>query len=361
MASTAQSLPYFGRAWQISVDTADGTHLVLSSDQFSEALRVTFAIDMFLLLDYWQAQVTIYNLSSETAGQIAQGAPNLGQLWQSRQPLVAGDTVTVSAGYQSSSSGSFDAGTNVIYSGKLLQPVWLRENVVDFKLILRCVTGLLEDAVNFTGFTLAKGATDLDTLGQVCSQAERPIQIENIDAASRAKLAQTVYPRAQAFHGRPWNYIRQIAAQNNLFAWVSPNGLNVRSFDPSAAPAAPDYAYGPPDLPGSYTTGGTAQGLVKKTLLGSPAQTQDGVLFRVLLDPQVRIGDVVQLAPGTIVTPAPVQIGTLPPIPSANGLYVVSGVRHVGDTRGRGDDWYTEITGVIMDFFANFLQARNAS
>jgi len=33
-----------------------------------------------------------------------------------------------------------------------------------------------------------------------------------------------------------------------------------------------------------------------------------------------------------------------PSLPSRNALYVVAGVRHVGDSRGTGDDWYTEIT-----------------
>jgi hypothetical protein len=373
MASAAQTLPYFGRAWDISVDTQDGTHLVLSSDQFSEALRVTFTVDMVMLMAYWQAQVTIYNLSNETATQIWKGSnrnygQGLGGLLQSRdvllnkQPLVLGDVVTISAGYKADTSGNFDPVTGLLYYGKVLQPVWLRENVVDYKLILRLTTGLPEDAYNLTSFALEKDNTADDSIRQICAQAKTPIPIEGIDSGSQAKLSQTKFARAQAFHGRPYEMIREIIKQHGLFAWVKPidpktgiGGLNVRSFD--GPPPAPDHVYGPPDPSGSSAP---TQGLIKRTLIGVPEQTQAGVVFRVLLDPSVRIGDVVQLAPGTIINAHPMQIFVLPAAsPSVEGTYTVQGIRHVGDTRGRGDDWYTEIHAVVPNFFAEFLKSNN--
>ncbi len=359
MASQAP-LPFFGRAWNIAVDTADGQHLVVASSRADESLRATFAIDMYMLLAYWQAEVSIFNMSSQTAGTIWKGSPKLGDLWQFQKPLVAGDTVTVSAGYESSEAGGFNPDANVLYQGKVLQPVWLRENVVDYRLILRCVTGLIEDAVNFTSFPIAGGVSAHDALAQICSQANPPIPIDRIDEGARTRLSQQSYPRAQAIHGRPWNAIRSITAENNLFAWVNPRGLNVRSFGSGGTPQTPDYAYGPPEPAGNSGSRQTAQGLVKRTLIGTPEQTQDGVVFRVLLDPQVRIGDIVLLEPGTLINPVPIQVGQLPAAPSQNGIYVVAGLRHFGDTRGRGDDWFTEIHGVVMDFFANFLTARQA-
>jgi hypothetical protein len=356
MASAAQALPYFGRAWHIAVDTSDGAHLVLSSDQFSEALRVTFSADMRMLLPYWMAQVTIYNLSNETATQIWKGTPGfgseLGTMLQPGDEMRLGDVVTISAGYQSDGSGKFNPSKSVIYEGKILQPVWLRENVVDSKLILRLSTGLPGDL--FCSFPVPKNTTDLTTIEQICSQATTPIPINEIDAASRAKLSKAPCPRAQAIHGRPLEQIRQIAKQNGVFPWVSAHGLNIRSFD--SAPKESDYIYGPPD-PQGYSPTSPQKGPIKKTLIGVPEQTQDGAVFRVLLDPDVKIGDTVQLAPGTIINPFPRQIGALPAAPSVNGQYVVAGIRHVGDTRGRGDDWYTEIHGVVMDFFPRFLGA----
>ncbi len=352
MSSAAQSLPFFGRAWQISVDTADGAHLVLSSSDSGEALRVTFAVETYALLAYWTGTVEVFNMAAETVHRITQGAPDLANAWRFNQPLVAGCTVSVSAGYQARQG--FNANANLIYQGKLLQPIWTRENVVDFKLKLRCLTGLLEDAVSMVSFSLAAPATDYDVLQRICS--EGGIRVDVIDDAAAAAMRRSSAPRSQTFHGRPFSYIQQIAGQNNLLAWVSPRGLNVRSFDPEKPPATPDFAYAPRDLP---STGAPQRITLKRTMIGSPEQTQDGVKFRVLLDPEVKVGDVIQIAPGTLINLFPVSIGELPPIPSRNGLYVVAGVAHHGDTRGRGNDWYTEITGVVMDFFANFLQARN--
>ena len=379
MASAAQAPPYFGRAWKITADAADGTHLVISSDQFDDALRVTFTIDMFMLLTYWQATVTIYNLSNEAATKIWQGNTNFGPkpgglldsrgILRQQQPFILGDVVTISGGYQSGISGKFDASTSVLYCGKVLQPIWTRENVVDYKLTLRLTTGLPEDAHNFASFPLEKGVTDYEKLTQVCGLANTPIPIDKIDDDAKAELGKQTYPRSQVVHSRPYDVLREIMRQHSLFAWVKPidpatgiGGLNVRKFDPNAPAQTPDYAYAPPNLEGQYTTDGTMQGLVKKTLIGTPEQTQDGVLFRVLLDPLVRIGDIVQLAPGTIVNPYPLQYGAVPPAaPLVNGLYTVAGIRHVGDTRGRGDDWYTEIQGLVPNFFASYSETRKQS
>jgi hypothetical protein len=347
--------PFFGRAWSASVDTQDGNHYVVRSlvGDGEEPLHVRFVVEMYALLAYWTAQIEIENMSSAVAANITAGNPDVANFWKFNQPLITGDSVSLSAGYQSAADGRFTAEPNILFSGKLLQAIWTRENVVDYRLTMRCVTGLLEDALNFVSFPWERGATAYDTMNQVSSQAG--IATERIDDRARQVLQGTAYPRAQAIHGRPYDVVRQIARQHNLAAWVSPRGLNVRSFDPSAV-ETPDYAYGPPDLPGNLTTGGTQQGLVKKTLIGTPQQTQNGVTFRVLLDSAVKIGDIVQIATGTLIQLAPIQIGSLPPVPNRNGIYVVAGIRHVGDTRGRGDDWYTEITGVTADFFPRFIR-----
>ncbi len=368
--ANSQSIPYFGRAWDISVFAKDGTQLLLSSDQFKEALRIKFSVEMYMLLAYWRGQVLIYNPSEATATQIWQGTPAFGSkpggllnssgILQGKQSFVLGDVVTISAGYKSQISGSFNRTTNVLYYGKVLQPTWTRENVVDYKLGLRLTTGLPEDAFNSVSFAMAANATALETLTKICEQAKMPIPIDKIDAASRSKLNQTMYPRGQALHGRPYELIRQILKHHSLFAWVKPidpvtgiGGLNVRSF--GGTTPAPDHTYGPPDL-GSTSTAATT----KKIVIGVPEQTQDGILLRVLLDPAVKIGDVFQLVPGTIINPYPIQFGALPPAaPAVNGTYTVVGIRHYGDTRGHGQDWYTEIHGVVPDFFANFLSSRN--
>jgi len=358
MSAAAQSpLQYFGRAWRIELDTADGSQYVVSSDQFSEALRATFTVEMYALQAYGRATVTLYNLDNSIAGQVAAGAPNVGNLWKFNQAVTAGNTVKISAGYKQSADGAFDPGPSLIYTGTVFQPIWTRENVVDYKLILRCVTALFSDMFNFASFPVAGGSTAFDILTQLCSPAKANIPIENIDAQAQQKLSQATLPRAQGIHGRPGDIIRQTLKQQHLLWWISPNGLNIRSFSFANA-APPDFSYGPPNLPGSNANQSANARTIRTTLIGVPEQTQQGVLFRVLLDSDVKIGSIVKLAPGTIINAYQFQYGSgLPAVPNQTGTYVVVGVRHFGDTRGGGDDWYTEVNALTMDFFANWLGA----
>jgi hypothetical protein len=359
MSAAANSIPYFKRAWQVLVHTSDGGDFIVSNKE-AEGLRVTFAVDTYVLLAYWTASVSVFNLKTATAQKV-KGAGSLNDFWKFNQPLVSGDSVSLSAGYQVGGSGEFDPSASVIYTGRVLQPVWTRENVVDYRLTLRCVTGLADDSLNLVSFAMAGGATAYDVVGQICDQGGIPL--DNVDERSKTLLSQGKMARGQAIHGRPYDLIRQIAKQNKLLSWVGPNGLNVRSFDPQNPPAAPDFSYGPSAAyaSSSPTTVGSSAGKskIKPTLIGTPQQTQDGITFRILLDSSVKIGDVVQISQEVLINLYPIQIGKLPPVPSRNGLYVVAGVRHCGDTRGQGDDWYTEITGLTMDFFANFLAATN--
>lgn len=356
-----QPLQYFGRAWQVAVNTVTGKSYSVQSTvaDGEDPLRVTFKIENYAMLAYWQAEVAIYNMEASIRNQV-RGIENLYDFWAFNEPLIAGDSLSISAGYKPFDSAQpFDAGANLLYAGKILQPVWTRENVTDYRLTLRCVTGLLEDALNFVSFSLGKGpatapTTAYDSITQVADRAK--IQVENIDDGAKEALEASSFARGQAFHSRPFSTFRDLTKQNNLLAWVSPNGLNVRSFDPKNAPPT-NIIYAPVDLPSN--TPRNTQALTKQTLIGTPERTQQGVLFRVLLDSSVKIGDVVQLAEGTIINAFPIHIGSMPPFPGRSGQYVVVGLTHVGDSRGRGDDWYTEIDGVTLDFFGDTKRARN--
>lgn len=352
MPSQNQAQPYFGRAWSLSIATQhSGTFTVRSLvGKGEEPLRMTFAVDTYALMVYWTAQITIYGLTATTSAAIAQDA---GDLLTLNQPLEMGDTVVLSAGYQSSTSGSFDSQGNKIYTGRILQAAITRENVVDFRLILRCVVGLMEDMFNQVSLALPAGTSALEAIQRICSQPQANVPVD-IDPVAQQKLSQAKLPRGSAVYGKPYEAIQKIVKQNSLFAWIAPNGLNIRSFDPSVPLQKPSCVYAPPNLPGTYRSG-TTNAPVKSTLLGVPEQTQNGIVFRVLLDPSVKVGDVVQLVPGAFITPYPMTRPDLRPVPSANGTYVVNGVRHVGDSRGHGDDWYTQITGVTPNFFPAFL------
>jgi hypothetical protein len=369
MPTAPPPLGAFGRSWQIQIATQDGGTFTISSRvaDGETPLRVTFDIDTYALLAYWTAEITIYNLGNTTAKAILgdSGMPNTATLWKFNQPIIAGDTVSVSAGYQFAQAGPFNPASNNLFVGRVFQPIWTRENVVDWKLTLRCVNQLIADAFNDVNLTIPEGRTAQQAINAVCGAANITVD-QTQDTAD--KLAQVSDPRAQTFFGKPTEVLSGLLTPNGVSAWLSqdavdaPPNLHIRMFDPNNPPPTPDYAYGPPNIPGQYAPAGTTTGNVKQTLIGTPEQTQDGVQFKVLMDSGIHVGDMVQLAPGALIVPFRFQYNsTYPAVTSQSGQYVVQGVRHYGDSRGRAEDWYTEVTGVTMDFFQSFLQATTPS
>jgi hypothetical protein len=370
------TIPFFGRAWQLSVDTQDSNHYVARSlvAQDESPLRIAFTVDTYMLLAYWRAEITLYNLAPQGQplksgqGQQPNGSNQSGgQSLAFNQRIIAGDAVALSAGYENGLAGAFSADACLLFAGRVFQPVWTRVNVVDSLVKLRCICGLMEDSLNLISFPMAGGATYYDTLNEIGTHAFGLSFSLDADSGSIDKLKQSRYSRAQALHGKPFDLMQDIMRQSTLFSWMTPAApgsgkpptISVRNFE--EAPEVPDISYGPPGLAGPYTTGGTTSGLVKPTIIGVPEQTQNGVTFKVLMDSDVRIGKVVQLAPGTIINPYEfTPMSNYPPVPSRNGLYIVAGIRYVGDSRGRGDDWYTEVTGVLWDFFPSFIGASSA-
>src|SRR6185312_16819013 len=132
MSAAPQPLPYFGRSWQLTVNTQTGKTYTISNAT-AESLRVEFSVDTYALMVYWTANISIYNMSKEDGSSI-QGIQNLNDFWKFNQPLKAGDNVTLCAGYQNNGIAAFSPDANIIFQGRVLQPVWTRENVVDLKL-----------------------------------------------------------------------------------------------------------------------------------------------------------------------------------------------------------------------------------
>ena len=106
----------------------------------------------------------------------------------------------------------------------------------------------------------------------------------------------------------------------------------------------------------SYIAGGSVPVISVSTgLIGVPEQTNQGINIRTLLNPVYKIGQLVQLNSGVntfrrsldlpsqksnIATALQVQT-------SADGLYYVMRAEHKGDSRGQ--EWYTDITGLSVD------------
>ncbi len=306
---------FFGRAWKVTVTPqATGEEWTVSNSSWdTEALKVTFEVEQVALLTYWFADISIYNFLPAAAMVIQKG-----------------DLVTLEAGYQSPGSG-------LIFSGRVFQPVWERSSETDYRLTLHCLVGLFEDETGYVSTSFAAGATQSGSVRQVAAAASPAIPIEYLDPA----LDKRKLPRGGAYSGRALRFFADIAADNQLQIWLSWKGVTIRSLAPAGE--TPDVVYAPPLSPASHLeTGG---GLTKYTLLGTPQQTERGVHFRALLDSDVQLGSLVQLD-NVLLSKLRLVPGKLPPL--SDGLYVVAGIHHAGDTRG--NEWYTEITGVTREY-----------
>ena len=309
MSATPQQLPTFGRKYQIQVQLPDSDNVLTVTDSSfePEALRATF--DIYTPAQqgaYWTAEINLYNLDQVTTNQLLS------------RPIKQGAVVTVSAGYQNGNYG-------VIWRGPVFQPMFGRENVVDFKITLRCLLGLNEFLRNNINMAYSSKASQFELIQQICGSAFNKIPIGVISP----NLSKKQMPRGGVLFGRPDKYLTNIAVNNNMQWWFSGNGLNLGRADEDIATQSIDYVYTP-------TTG----------IIGVPQQTQYGVDFRVLLDPRLlmqRPLPVVKID-NTVIQQQKKAIGEFPSILDQNGEYIVVAVRHTGDTRG--NDWYTDITGL---------------
>jgi len=351
----------FLRGWKIDLYPQGADQITISSDQSADPLRVVFSVETYALMEYWQAQVDIYNASTGNQSTLQANSGASGNtLVQNASQLPAGvqigTPIAIAAGYKSPTSGTFDPNPNLIYQGNVFQPMLTRENVVDTRLRLRCMFSLIQSTFNMSRTAVAKNTSDYDALQQILKSGTPPIPLGDVDDKALAALQLNVYSRGRVFFDRQAVVLQDIVRDNNLISWLAPNGLNIRSMDMDQN-KPPDFIFGPPLAANTENSTAASQTPITRTLLGVPEQTQDGILFRVLMDSRIKISTVVQLAPGTVVNQFPIQLPNLPPLPNQSQTYFAAGVRHVGDSRGTGEDWYTEVHGVTLNFFPTLLQA----
>ena len=331
--STAPS--YFGRAWSLAITLqATGESWTIPDGSGGEVLKCTFDIEQQTNSAYWFADIAVYNFLPSMAKVIQQG-----------------DAVTLTAGYN-------DPGSGVIFTGTVYQPLWERANETDYKLTLHCLVGLFEDQLGKVQTTIAAGLSQAAGVRQVVAavNAANPgkpvLRIEALDPSLETKP----YPRGVPVSGLARLYFDQVAIDNQMQCWIGWNGLNIRPLYSDSD--TPDIIYAPPysQLSNTETSDG-ATGGTKYTLIGTPQQTQLGVNFRTLLDSKVGLGQLVKLEN--------VLAQRLPQIPNQfqalyfpDGLYIIAGIRHRGDTRS--NDWYTDIIAVVPNWskILNALQKR---
>ena len=232
--------------------------------------------------------ITIYNLAASSETSIIEN----------------GASVTVEAGY-------FNAAFGLIFNGEIIQWARGKENGTDKYMRLVCQDGdhLLTSA--FVTTTLAKGATQQDVVSMCLSD-------EN---TGKLDLKSGSLPRAKTMFGLSRDYLHQAAVTSDAKFYVEDSVANIVSASFANAQLCADLR---PD------TG----------LIGTPEQTDYGVSAKCLLNPCLKLNARVRIDSEYIV-PQEAKKGTeLSALPT-DGVYRISRINYVGDTRGQA--WYCEL------------------
>jgi hypothetical protein len=323
------STPLFGRAWNLQVltppDAAQQQTLltVSSSDEETHSLRVTFEVEE-IYEAFFYAEISVFN-------------PNL----QTIRTLEQGCIVSLAAGYASEGTPT------EIFRGPLFQSLVSKPDATTVVLKMICILGIDELTNSVVRTTIGPGATQRETvlaMVQNClradgTQATVPVAYLAPDSDFKAQPL----PRSQTIFGTPNKLFRAIASSNDMLMRYGPDGLSIGKPDGSKS-AAPDVIYAPP-----LQDGQTGEPGIDYRLIGTPAQTQGGVDFCVLLDSRLKFqlpALRVQLRNVVIEQTAflsAFQNKQFQSLLTQDGVYFVIGVQHVGDTRG--NVWESRVTG----------------
>ena len=335
---SVSSIPLFGQAWELVVTYALGGNqpqdeTITSNSWEPGALRMTFeVVQSTLSSPYWFADIKIYNLNDTSIQNIMNGAT-----W-----------VTLKAGFQTS-PGLYSA----IWSGPVFQATRTREAVVDDIITLHCVA-TPNATYAIVNLATGPGTTQATLFNRMAAAVG--LSISYGQQASTA-LASVSYPRGRGTFGKPMKYMAQIADSHFMSAWHDGQQAYVDAVqNPATVPA---LIYEPVPGPGASTQVTQPAAGVTQSIIGTPQQIPQGVMFTVLLDSRLTV----QLPPllvqlqNTIInqlttSPAPNSSLGAPILPGSL-TFLVSQVRHTGDTRG--NDWQTEVTGYSTAYATSVL------
>jgi hypothetical protein len=286
-------------------------------DQFGNGIefadfRVQFQVRRGDMQTPNTADVRIFNLSDSTANEIA----NVQEYTQ----------IALQAGYE----GNF----GLIFRGIIKQTRLGRIDQKDSYVDITAADG--DELYNYSALslTLAKGSSPSDDIASMMQSFTTTLAREAIayDSDSAPQLQGNARVRGRVWYGMGRECLRKFAAANGVLWSVQDGRLTL----------IPQNGYIEGQVPViSRNTG----------LIGVPEMTAQGLELRVLLNPSIRIGQLIQLQSNAInqyrygtdlasQANNPLLARSLKT--SADGLYYVMSANHSGDTRG--NDWYTDLT-----------------
>ena len=280
----------------VSDDAGDGLNL--------SGLTINFAIKKTDGQTPNTAAIRIYNLNATTLARIQKEFTR----------------VTLQAGYESN--------YGIIFDGNVKQFSTGRENVTDTFLDIQAADG--DAAYNFAvvNATLSAGSKQRDQI-EAAARTMRGLGVGSgyVDDATDGQAL----PRGKVMYGMARDYIRQ-SAQSSGSSWSIQNG-KIQVVKLTGV------------LPGQAVALNSKSGLI-----GTPEQTNDGIKFRCLINPQLQIGGLVHLNEKDITKAKPETAESAdgqqkaPAEFQADGIYRLISATIAGNTRG--NDWY--IDGVCL-------------
>lgn len=256
------------------------------------------------------AEIRVYNLEDATARRIQKEFSK----------------VVLQAGYEQN--------FGVIFQGNVKQVLRGRENGTDTYIDIIAGDGDLSYNFAIVNATLASGAGQTE---QVNAAIGAMTKTGGTTAGTVGEMPASKLPRGKAMYGMARDYLRQSAETSNK-TWSIQDGkvqfVSVTSY-----------------LPGEAVL------LTSKTgMIGTPTQTNEGILVNCLLNPKLKVGGRVKLdnevvARLKIDLSQPNSPANIPAPLTSDGVYYILVIEVVGDNRGT--EWYSKMTCLNLDVTAN--------
>ncbi|AYQ38339.1 hypothetical protein CVS37_09650 [Burkholderia lata] len=294
----------FGRKVSLIIGPDAGDALDLSG------LRIVFRVQRGDTQTPNSLRARIYNVSDNTA-----------QRAESKEFT----RIVLQAGYE----GNY----GIIFDGSIIQVRRGRESPTDTYMDITAADG--DMAYNFAvvNTTLAAGATQADVV-DACLKAMGKF---GVTAGYIADLPANPLPRGKVLFGMARDHLETVARSTQTLWSIQDGQLQI----------VPETSYAPGEIPVINAKSG---------MVGMPEQTANGITVRMLLNPGVKIGRLIQLDNSSIqryefslnfTEDASNRNTALQNKIAGDGFYYVMSNEFWGDTRG--NDWYNEIICLAVD------------
>lgn len=266
----------------------------LKNAKILEGLNIRFnvkCVSSFGIPEY--ANIDIYNPNREDLEFLTTSA----ETWMKKQSLIQ-----LFVGY--------DDNVNCIFSGRIMEaPV---EGYPDLALHIKGQSGAeyMSDVITVEKDNIKV----IDLIDYTSSVTGYPVNIPTQIRNTNESLNKTL--EHFSFTGTPWRLLDEIQAMSGGFD-VENKGFNLGVYNDQTYVWTPEQA----------TEGRTLLISEKTGMIGVPSLQSYGITVKTLLNPNVVVGDVVEVVSNRM--------------PIVNGAYYINEILHEGELRGRS--WYTTL------------------